>query len=607
MLRWPSLRRRSIMFLVLLAGAGLGCDKESPVEGPSIPHDTEYTLLLEVYRAGADFLAVDELEAGITGIAGRGGILIMRESDSERFVTISTGIASDLNVVSIGDDQIMIAGMGLTVHDPGIIRYAEDIASSWISMDHPARGGITASALRVMATSAGEIMTADEYLNWTVNFEEPAGRGFSGLASNGRFVTAVGQSGRIFRNEVSWDYSTWVNETIVDGPDFQDVRWIVADQDALGHIAMAVGGREIWQRIEGNWEMALDNSGGDLFAINSYYRDHTTIWAAGGNGTILENAGSGWSEISVGPDVTFRGISPLGKLACGDDGVIYYNDPSGGWTDLGYSNISPWNDIYGLSPDEIYAANGDTLMRFDGNDWEPLAALAYSSGIISLHAVSSDEIWVVSRDLSGFDNYIYVWNGSTFTFSHQTSMAPFNSIWCDAAGDTVLVAADNGYVFRKAGLSWWEELMPDVSGRHLYDLDGTSAHDIYAVGQDGLILHFDGSSWTEMATGRNTTLRAIDGPVAVGEDGVVLRRRGSSWQAESSGTTADLYAVRYLAADNVWAVGEASQVIHYDGSGWKVYERPLLTIDFNTVWADVSTPKEIWFGGDGGFLLKLEP
>jgi hypothetical protein len=351
--------------------------------------------------------------------------------------------------------------------------------------------------------------------------------------------------------------------------------------------------------------MVLDNAGGDLYAINNYHLLSGAMSAAGSNGTILEHSESGWSEISVGPDVTFRCVSEFGTLACGDNGVIYYNDSGSGWTDLGYSNVSPWNDMDGFSSDEIYAANGDTLMQWDGNDWKPLAALAHSSGIIAIHAVASDEIWVVSRDESGFDNYVYVWNGSSFTFSNQTSMNPFNSIWCDAAGDTILVAADNGVVFRKAGL-WWEELTADASRRHLYDLDGTSAHDIYAVGQDGLIVHFDGGGWTETSSGK-AALRAIDGPMAVGDDGLVMRRIGSSWQVEISGTTADLYAVRYLADDNVWAVGEGSQVIHYDGSGWQVYQRPLMTIDFNTVWGDVSTPKEIWFGGEDGFLLKLEP
>ncbi len=601
----PRMMRRT--FLVLLAGAGLGCAEET-ITAPPIPDNTENTLILDVYRTGADFLDVNEREAEKFIVVGRGGILLMRNPEFERFVTISTGIANDLTSIEITDNQIRIAGMGLTLGAPGIIRYTDFNFSRWTTWDHPALGGITDLYTYSAVTSAGEIMTYDplsESPNWTVCFEDPAGRSFAGVVALSGLVTAVGGSGRIFRNAVDYDYSAWVNESIADGPDFQDVRWFSAPEDALDHIATAVGGTEIWERIDGNWEMVLDNAGGDLYAINNYHVLTNAISAAGSNGTILEHSESGWSEISVGPDVTFRGVSEFGNLACGDNGAIYYNDFESGWTDLGYSNVSPWNDMDGFSPDEIYAANGDTLMKWDGTDWEPLAALAYSSGIIAIHAVSSDEIWVVSRDESGFDNYVYVWNGSTFSFSNQTSMNPFNSIWCDAAGDTILVAAGNGVVFRKAGLLW-EELTADASRRHLYDLDGTSAHDIYAVGQDGLIVHFDGSGWTEMSSGK-ATLRAIDGPVAVGDDGLVMRRIGASWRVETSGTTADLHAVRYLADDNVWAVGEGSQVIHYDGSEWQVYQRPLMTIDFNTVWGDVSTPKEIWFGGEDGFLLKLEP
>ena len=108
-----------------------------------------------------------------------------------------------------------------------------------------------------------------------------------------------------------------------------------------------------------------------------------------------------------------------------------------------------------------------------------------------------------------------------------------------------------------------------------------------------------------MATGVKDTLRAIDGPVVVGDNGVVLIRNGSSWRAEKTGTTASLNAVCYLGDNDVWAVGDGGQVIHYDSSEWKVYLRTLYTVDLKAVWG--ATPKDIWFGGEDGYLLKLEP
>lgn len=599
MSRFFSLRKVMALFLVLLTGAGISCD-EAPVTAPETSDNEEYTLTLEVYRTGADLLGLCEEESGAAGIVGRGGFLMLRESGSDRFVAVATGVANNLTVVDFTDLEIIIAGTGLSFSDPGIIRYRTMDDLSWTTWDHPARGGITDLFSRAAVTSVGEIMTYDDSFDWSVHFEDLAGPGFSGVSTDIATVYAVGSSGRIFRNEIPRDYNSWVEETPASGPDFKTVY----QSGSAEGLVFAAGGTEVWRRTDGTWEILLDDAGGELFAISRRVLDHQTFWVAGANGTILEVNNPTWSEISVDPDVTFRDISSYGRLACGDNGVIYSKDVTGSWTDLGYSNNNPWNDIHGLSPDEIYAANGDTLMRWDGIDWEPLGT--NFNEIHSLHAVSSSEVWVLSRSADGFDNFIQFWNGSMFNLSHHTSMDPFNSVWSDAAGDTVMVAANNGYVFRNSGTSW-EWLTADSSRRNLYDLDGTSAHDIYAVGQAGLIVHFDGSSWTDMSTGEKDTLRAIDGTVAVGDNGVVFRRSGSSWKAEDSGTTADLHSVCYLGEDNVWAAGEGSQVIHNDGKGWQVYQRPLLTVDFNAVWGDVTTPKDIWFGGENGFLLKLKP
>lgn len=40
---------------------------------------------------------------------------------------------------------------------------------------------------------------------------------------------------------------------------------------------------------------------------------------------------------------------------------------------------------------------------------------------------------------------------------------------------------------------------------------GFSANDVYAVGEGGIILHYDGSNWTEMTSNTTATLQAIWG------------------------------------------------------------------------------------------------
>lgn len=593
-----------IIGLVFISIMDFSCKKKTPITGPNVVDDEEYSIALEVYRTGADFLAADDYGDAsyanqVLGIVGRGGILMVKNPDFERFVAVYTGVANNLTYAGVSSETYTIAGMGLGLYDPGIILERGKYDLYWTTQNHPARGGITDLSSRCAVTSTGEIMTNDSG-TWAISFEDVDGPGFSGAHwAQGR-VTAVGSSGRIFRNPTAHDYSDFSDETIPGGPDFSAVRYQFDNTGGLGAIWTAVGGREIWQRVSGNWSRVLDGVAGDLYDVNSN-GSITTIYAVGANGTIIEKrVESGWAETSVGADVTFRGVSGHGTLACGEDGAIYFNDPSNGWTDAGYANLSTWNDFDGLSSDEIYAANGDTLMSWDGISWNPLATI-WGGEIISLHVVSSSRIWIVNSD--GFDNFVQLWNGSMFNISNQSSMDAFNSIWSDASVNKTFVAADNGYIFFLDG--FWDMVMADPSGRNFYDIYGTSDQDVYAVGEEGLISHFDGSTWTDMSTGvKEHTLRAIDGLVAVGDNGLVLRRSGSSWLSEKSGTTAHLYSVCYLSDKDIWAAGEGSQIIHYDGSKWQVYQRPLMTVDINTVWADVSSPNDVWFGGEQGFLLK---
>jgi photosystem II stability/assembly factor-like uncharacterized protein len=69
---------------------------------------------------------------------------------------------------------------------------------------------------------------------------------------------------------------------------------------------------------------------------------------------------------------------------------------------------------------------------------------------------------------------------------------------------------------------------------------GSSADDVYIVGDKGLILHSAdrGKSWQQQPSGTSGTLRAIHGlsasqVVAVGTDGRILltTNRGQSWQS----------------------------------------------------------------------------
>jgi hypothetical protein len=108
----------------------------------------------------------------------------------------------------------------------------------------------------------------------------------------------------------------------------------------------------------------------------------------------------------------------------------------------------------------------------------------------------------------------------------------------------------------------------------LHSIWGSSYSDVFAVGDSGTILHYNGSSWSGMNIGNTNWLFGVWGSsvsdvFAVGlrddtMEGVILHYNGSTWSAMSTGTTTDyLFGVWGSSPSNVFAVGGRGTVLHY--------------------------------------------
>jgi hypothetical protein len=51
--------------------------------------------------------------------------------------------------------------------------------------------------------------------------------------------------------------------------------------------------------------------------------------------------------------------------------------------------------------------------------------------------------------------------------------------------------------------------------------------------------------------------------IAVGDEGLILRFNGSTWTKMTSNTTSNLLAVWGLSPSNIYAVGENATILHY--------------------------------------------
>ncbi len=141
-----------------------------------------------------------------------------------------------------------------------------------------------------------------------------------------------------------------------------------------------------------------------------------------------------------------------------------------------------------------------------------------------------------------------------------------------AAVAVALLAActhDSGLV-GSTGLHW--QLQESGTDVRLTAVWGSSNESVWAVGDHGVILHYDGSGWTPVNSGTTNDLLDIwgtgdDNVYVVGRQ-VLLHWDGARWASQIDTLGASLSGIHGLAADNIIAVGYPDAIIRYNGTGW---------------------------------------
>jgi len=152
---------------------------------------------------------------------------------------------------------------------------------------------------------------------------------------------------------------------------------------------------------------------------------------------------------------------------------------------------------------------------------------------------------------------------------------------------------------------------------------GTSASNVFAVGESGTILHYDGSGWSPMNSGTTEYLYSIWGSsgtdiYSVGAAGTILHFNGSRWSPEESGTIENLRGVWSSSETDMFIVGDNSSILHFDGSSWSPMESGS-TAWLLGIWGSSGTDvfavggyyngSGVWFdrdSWDGGVILHYD-
>jgi len=212
------------------------------------------------------------------------------------------------------------------------------------------------------------------------------------------------------------------------------------------------------------------------------------------------------------------------------------------------------------------------MLFYDGNSWN-IKQKILDRGIFCLDAVDESHVWAGGATSGGFGGtqIIYFYGGTSWAEQwpleqtegtkgeiHGIGAADKDHVWASPGNFTGTIFYDGNK---------WEQISEDCWGYNVAALDET--HVWFAGG--GFINFYDGENLSEQYYSeifKNGIFALDENHVwAVGDDGLILFYDGNTWERQESGTTEDLNSVTATDAEHAWAVGDNGTILYTKDGG----------------------------------------
>lgn len=343
--------------------------------------------------------------------------------------------------------------------------------------------------------------------------------------------------------------------------------------------------------------------------------DRTATWTTDGP-TVATVSGSGMvSGMAVGSatvTATVEGKSGTATIAVVGAPIVLRYDGTRWSTALEAVTTTSLSSIWGATASVVYAVGQSNqqgvVLKYDGIAWSKPQPGCVSgidilgSGATSVWGSSASDVFVacellVTPPFFGLSLLHYdgqQWNpvyqgGCSFCWSFAG--------WSSESAD-VFVVSSSGMILHYDGTSWSSQSSGTTVA--LFAVWGVGPGGrVFAVGSAGTIRYFDRSTWAAQSSGTTQALYAVWGTsasdvFAVGGAGTVLHYDGTAWTPQSSGSTQTLYGVWGSAGNDVFAVGDAGTIAHYDGTRWTA-QSVVASMNLRGVWG--SSPVNVFAVG----------
>lgn len=190
----------------------------------------------------------------------------------------------------------------------------------------------------------------------------------------------------------------------------------------------------------------------------------------------------------------------------------------------------------------------------------------------SLCGISIPELGLV--DISGAGYYTVNSVSGVMSSTIDASIQGFRSV--AEIGGYAFAVGLRGVVYRLDKPGQWTSLrknLPDTfDGQAIH---GSGIDDIYAVGRDGQVWHFDGTQWVQEAVPTTATLTCVicvgnDIVYAGGHHGILLEKKDGAWQTIETKMDDNIWDLAWF--NNKLYVSSLKHVYHLDNNSLSIVD-----------------------------------
>ncbi|ETR68184.1 MAG: glucosyltransferase-I precursor [Candidatus Magnetoglobus multicellularis str. Araruama] len=329
------------------------------------------------------------------------------------------------------------------------------------------------------------------------------------------------------------------------------------------------------------------------------FRNSTGIWAydenniflVGSYGDIMHYDGERITPMHTSTILQLNavwGTSPSNVYCVGDDGTLLHYDGRG-WTQMTSCTNQDLYSVWGFNANSVYVGGYSAdVCHYTGTTW---------TDISSSYSVNIRGIWGTSETNMYFAEDALAYDGSAWTFIGSGGYDTFDVWGADASN--VWFVGDNGVLYHYDGSTLTDQTIGstvDMNG-----IWGSDINNVFAVGDSGIVKIYNGSSWTEIDTGSDyfEDVWGIDANAvyAITNYGKIYKYTDTTFALDYQNISRSVFGIWANSPNDIYLSGDYS-LFHYNGINWTEITSDT-SCDFNSVWSDGSIA---WAVGDNGYI-----